>query len=129
MKNTVGEYPMGHHAGGLGMSHAQKAPDGHNAHMMTGDHMKGSHLARAAAIHATHRGKMGEHGVLVEATPGQIHMNIEAAYKAHHEGAEFGSVLRAMSTPHEIQTLHEARRHNATNQDIAMPREVYNEII
>lgn len=101
---------------------------GHNAHMQ-GDHLKSPHLERAARIHETHRNKMGTHGVLVEASPDTMHINLEAAYKAHHEGKEFGNVLAAMSTPHEIAGLHEARRRVEHAQDDRMPKEISNEII
>jgi hypothetical protein len=91
--------------------------------------LKGAHLERAHMMHEQHRAKMSQHGVLIETNPDQKHVNLEKAYKMHHEGHEFGNVLAAMSTPHEIQMLHEARRREMHSQDINEPREVYHEKI
>jgi hypothetical protein len=120
--------PMGHHAGTHGMTNEQKRPKGHDAAGYA-EGLKGRHLERAAHIHEMQKGKMSGHGVLMEASPESMHVNLEAAYKAHHEGQEFGNVLHAMSTPHELQMLHSARRQESTAQDINMPHEVYNEKI
>jgi len=119
-------YPMGHHQGGHGMTNSQKRPGGFEPH--TGS-LKERHLARADMIHDAQKHKMSSHGVLVEASPENIHMNLEAAYKAHHEGQEFGNVLAAMSTPHELKMLHAARREESTAQDVHMPKEHMNELI
>lgn len=124
--NTVGNKPMGTH-GGHGMSHAEKAPDGHTAHMGR-DHLKSMHLERAARIHEMHREKMGTHGVLMDAR-GADHINMDAAYRSHHNGDEFGTTLAAMSTPREMSALRHARAMVATAQSIEEPREVENEII
>lgn len=107
----------------------RNTPGGHNAHMMFTDHLKRGHLERAEAIHAMHRSKMGSHGVLVEATPMMEHVNMEAAYRAHHDGHEFGTVLHAMSTPHELKALHEARARVSTAQEHPVPKTTYNEIL
>lgn len=119
--------PMGRHPGGHGMTNEQKAPHGMSADRY-GSSLKTRHLERTARIHEMQSDKMSGHGVLMEASPEQMHINLEGAYKAHHEGQEFGNVLRAMSTPHELQTLHAARRQEKTAQDINMPVEKTNEI-
>jgi hypothetical protein len=119
--------PMGSHPAGHKMTNEQKAPHGMNADAY-GSSLKNRHLERTARIHQMQADKMSGHGVLLEASPEQMHVNLEAAYKAHHEGEEFGSVLRAMSTPHEIQALHAARRQESTAQDVHMPPEKTNEI-
>lgn len=121
-------YPLGHHNGGHGMSNSQKAPHGMNA-AHEAKSFKNAHLERAARIHEDQRGKMSRHGVLMEASPDQMHVNLEGAYKAHHEGQEFGNVLHAMSTPHELQALHSARHMEQHMRDLHVPPEKMNELI
>ena len=118
--------PLGHHPGGHGMSNESKRPHGMSADNY-GSSLKNRHLERTARIHEMQSEKMSGHGVLLEASPEQMHINLEGAYKAHHEGQEFGSVLHAMSTPHEIQALHSARKQESTAQAIHMPPEKTNE--
>jgi hypothetical protein len=118
--------PMGHHPAGHKMTNDQKRPHGMSADNY-GSNLKDRHLERTARIHEMQADKMSGHGVLLEASPEQMHVNLEAAYKAHHEGQEFGNVLKAMSTPHEIQMLHGARRQESTAEDHPVPPEKTNE--
>lgn len=136
-RNDMYDYPMGRHPGGHGMSHAEKEPKGHLAGRGF-ENLKSSHLERAARIHGMQASKMGPHGVLVESSPENIHMNLEHAYKVHAEGGEMSHVLQAMSTPHELKELHMARREEVNAQQtspadkggrLKVPSEVYNEII
>lgn len=119
--------PMGRHPGGHGMDNEQKRPHGMSADHY-GSSLKARHIERTSRIHEMQSEKMSGHGVLMEASPEQMHVNVEAAYKAHHEGQEFGNVLKAMSTPHELQALHSARRMESTAQTHKMPPEKTNEI-
>lgn len=122
------ETPMGTHMGGHGMTNAEKRPKGHNADSYA-YHSKDGHLARAERIHEMQKGKMSSHGVLVQASPEAQHVNLEAAYMAHHEGGNMSHVLQAMSTPHELQALHKDRGAEMGSQEIYKPNEVYNEMI
>jgi hypothetical protein len=90
--------------------------------------LKASHLARRERLHAEHRNKMGQHGVLLEARGGMPHVNLEAAYQAYHDGHDMPTILHQMGAPiHTGMPRAEARV--AIAQDITMPQEKRNETI
>lgn len=56
-------------------------------------------MERQARIHEAHRMKTGMHGVAAAVMGNNHSVNMEASYKAHHEGHDMAHVMRQMGAP------------------------------
>lgn len=64
--------------------------------------LKAGAKMRMEMLKMQHREKMDMRGVAVQAHPSMPHINLERAYKAHHEGADMKSVMIEMGMPREF---------------------------